>query len=507
MALKVLVVGRGGREHAICWKLAQSARVGQIICAPGNAGTAMEPKVTNAAVEPNDVRGLLNLARRQRVDLTVVGPEEPLTLGIADAFAREGLRVLGPKAAAAELEGSKIFCKEMMRQASIPTADCRIFRSAPDAEKFVMSRDVQVTIRSKGRSTVRQPFDCVTAADAIYAIEKIFDPRNMLSGNVQVEIEEGGEKTLYPTAAEARKAIMNHPIGMVVKADGLAAGKGVYVCSTIGEAMHAVDQMMIQRIFGKAGDSVVIEERLDGVETSVLALTDGRSILPLPSSQDHKRALDGDKGPNTGGMGAYSPADVLKPGVMATIEADVLVPAVHTMKRARKPFKGLLYAGIMLTSGGPRVLEFNVRFGDPECQVILMRLESDLLDLIEAVIDERLDEVDVRWDSRPAITVVMAAEGYPGKYERGRAITGIEEADELPGVKVFHAGTQIKPGTENAADGPVVVSDGGRVLNVTAIGETIEQARQRAYTACEKIKFQGGWYRRDIAWQAMKESK
>ena len=502
--MKVLVVGRGGREHALCWKLAQSPKVTQIICAPGNAGTALEEKVTNEAVEPNDIRGLLQLARRKGVDLTVVGPEDPLTQGIVDVFSKEGLRVFGPRADAAELEGSKIFCKEMMRQAGIPTADSRAFRSLPDAERYVMSRDVSVIIRSKGRSTVRQPFDCVTAAEAVAAIDRIFEPRNMLSPNVQVEIEERGEKVVYNNAAEARKAILDHPVALVVKADGLAAGKGVFVCSTIGEAMHAVDQMMMQRIFGRAGDQILIEERLDGVETSVLALTDGRSILPLPSSQDHKRALDGDKGPNTGGMGAYSPADVLKPAVMQTIEAEVLVPAVHAMKRARKPFKGLLYAGIMLTAQGPKVLEFNVRFGDPECQILLMRLKSDLVDLLEAVIDERLDEAEVAWDDRPSITVVMAAEGYPGKYARGQAITGIEEADEVPGVKVFHAGTVLKPGTEFAATGPVVITDGGRVLNVTAVGDTLQQARDRAYEACSKIKFAGGWYRNDIAWQALK---
>lgn len=503
--MKVLVVGRGGREHALCWKLAQSPRVTQVICAPGNAGTALEAKVVNASVEPTDIRGLLQLARRNQVDLTVVGPEDPLTQGIADVFAREGLRVFGPKADAAELEGSKIFCKDMMRQAGIPTADFRVFRSLPDAERYVMSREVSVTIRSKGRSTVRQPFVCVTAAEAIQAIDRIFDPRNMQAPNVQVEIEERGEKTLFNSAAEARKSIMDHTIGLVVKADGLAAGKGVFVCSTIGEAMHAVDQLMMQRIFGRAGDSIIIEERLDGVETSVIALTDGRSILPLPSSQDHKRAYDGDKGPNTGGMGVYSPADVLKPDVMEVIESEVLVQCVHAMKRSRKPFKGVLYAGIMLTAQGPKVLEFNVRFGDPECQVLLMRLKCDLLELIEAVIDEQLDKVDVQWDDRPAITVVMAAEGYPGKYERGKTITGIDEADDLPGVKVFHAGTQIKPGTFNAVTGPIVTSDGGRVLNVTAIGDTIEQARERAYAACKLIQFQGGWFRKDIAWQALKD--
>lgn len=504
MALKVMVVGRGGREHSLCWKLAQSPRVTQIICAPGNAGTALEHKVVNADVEPNDVRGLLQLARKHKIDLTVVGPEDPLTQGIADTFAREGLRVFGPKKAAAELEGSKIFCKNLMRTSGIPTADFRVFTALPDAERYVMSREVSVTIRSKGRSTVRQPFVCVTAAEAVQAIDRIFEPRNMLAPNVQVEIEERGEKKLFNNAAEARKSIMDHTIGLVVKADGLAAGKGVFVCSTIGEAMDAVDQLMMQRIFGRAGDSILIEERLDGVETSVLALTDGRSILPLPSSQDHKRAYDGDLGPNTGGMGVYSPADVLKPAVMETIESEVLVQCVHAMKRQRKQFKGLLYAGIMLTGQGPKALEFNVRFGDPECQVLLMRLKSDLLDLIEAVIDERLDQIEVEWDSRPAITVVMAAEGYPGKYDRGKPITGIEDADAMEGVKVFHAGTQIKHGTANSATGPVVISDGGRVLNVTAIGDTIEQARERAYAACNQIKFQGGWYRKDIAWQALK---
>lgn len=502
-ALKVLVVGRGGREHALCWKLAQSPRVTQIICAPGNAGTALESKVVNADVEPNDIRGLLQLARKQKVDLTVVGPEDPLTMGIADVFAKEGLRVFGPKADAAELEGSKIFCKEMMRQSGIPTADFRIFNSLPDAERYVMSRDVSVTIRSKGRSTVRQPFACVTAAEAIQAIDRIFDPRNMLSSKVQVEIEERGDKLLFNNAADARKSIMDHIIGLVVKADGLAAGKGVFVCSTIGEAMDALDKLMHQRIFGRAGDKVIIEERLDGAETSVLALTDGRSILPLPSSQDHKRAHDGDQGPNTGGMGVYSPADVLNSEQMGIVESEVLVQCVHAMKRSRKPYKGMLYAGIMLTPQGPKVLEFNVRFGDPECQVLLMRLKSDLLDLIEAVIDERLDQVEVEWDERPAMTVVMAAEGYPGKYDRGRVISGIEDADAIAGVKVFHAGTQIKPGTAHSKDGPVVVTDGGRVLNVTAIGKTIEQARDRVYEACQKIQFQGAWYRKDIAWQAL----
>ena len=504
--MKVLVIGRGGREHALCWKLAQSPRVTQIYCAPGNAGTALESKVINESVEPNDVRALLQLARRREIDLTVVGPEDPLTQGIVDVFTKEGLRVFGPKADAAELEGSKIFSKELMRHAGIPTSEFRIFRSLPDAERYVLSRDVSVVIRSKGRSTVRQPFDCMTAGEALQALDRIFDPRNMKSPNVQAEIEERGEKVLYNNAADAKKSILDHPIGLVVKADGLAAGKGVFVCSTIGEAMNAVDLMMMQRAFGRAGDNILIEDRLEGVETSVLALTDGRSILPLPSSQDHKRAYDGDRGPNTGGMGAYSPADVLKPDVMNIIESEVLVQAIHALKRMRKPFKGLLYAGIMITNTGPKVLEFNVRFGDPECQVLLMRLKSDLVDLLEAVIDEQLSDAVVAWDERPSITVVIAAEGYPGKYARGVVINGIDEANTVPGVKVFHAGTIIKPGTENALSGPVVISEGGRVLNVTAVGNTLQEARDRAYEACSKIDYPGGWYRKDIAWQAL-ESK
>ena len=429
--MKVLVIGGGGREHALAWKLAQSEKVSKVFVAPGNGGTALDPRLSN--IELTDPQALRAWAVAEKIALTVVGPEQSLAAGVVDEFRAHGLRIFGPTRAAAQLESSKAFSKAFMQRHGIPTA----------------------------------------------AYETFSDP------------------------VAAHAYIDQHGVPIVVKADGLAAGKGVFVCSTIGEAMYAVDLMMSERAFGRAGDNILIEDRLDGVETSVLALTDGRSILPLPSSQDHKRAFDGDKGPNTGGMGAYSPADVLKPDVMTTIESEVLVQAVHALKRSRKPFKGLLYAGIMLTNQGPKVLEFNVRFGDPECQVLLMRLKSDLLSLLESVIDENLEEAKVEWDERPSITVVIAAEGYPGKYVRGQVITGLDKANAVPGVKVFHAGTIIKPGTENAPGGPVVISEGGRVLNVTAVGNTLQEARDRAYEACSKIDFPGGWYRKDIAWQAL----
>ena len=325
----------------------------------------------------------------------------------------------------------------------------------------------------------------------------------MLAAGVQVEIEERGQKRAFSTAAEARDYVLGRPLGMVLKADGLAAGKGVFVCNNLRQALDAVDEVMVRRAFGKAGDRLIVEERLDGVETSILAFTDGRTIVPLATSQDHKRAYDHDEGPNTGGMGAYSPAEVVTPELMAVVEAEVLVPVVHALKRARRPFRGIIYAGLMLTNQGPKVLEFNVRFGDPECQVLLMRLKSDLLDLLEAVVDERLDQVELQWDPRPAITVVMASEGYPGPYERGRVINNLEEADRVPGVKVFHAGTALRS-EPNSTREDRVVTDGGRVLNVTAIGDTLEQAQERAYQAAQAIRFAGGWYRRDIGDSAVK---
>ncbi len=332
------------------------------------------------------------------------------------------------------------------------------------------------------------------------------DPREMLSPGVQVEIEERGQKRVFATAAEARDFVLGRPMGMVLKADGLAAGKGVYVCDTLRQALDGIDHIMVRRIFGQAGDRLIVEERLDGIEASVLALTDGRTIIPLESSQDYKRAFDHDEGPNTGGMGAYSPSSSMTPDLMEQIEREILVPVIHALKRARRPFRGVLYAGIMLTNQGPKVLEFNVRLGDPETQVLIMRMKSDLLDALEAVVDERLDTAQIEWDPRPAVTVVMASEGYPGHYERDRMIENIDAAERLPDVKVFHAGTALRADPALGRERRVV-TDGGRVLNVTALGETLADARARAYEAINAIKFPGGWYRHDIAGRPIRSER
>lgn len=502
--MKVLVVGKGGREHALCWKLKQSPRVEAVYCAPGNAGTALEG--TNVALEPGDFKGLALFAKREGIGLTVVGPEDPLVAGLVDSFQREGLRIFGPKKDAAELEGSKVFAKDLMRQAGIPTADYRVFRAAPDAERYVLSREVSLIVRSRGRSTIRHSQYCRTAEEAFEHVDRIMDPREMLAPNVQVEIEEKGQKRVFDTAADARDFILGRPLGLVLKADGLAGGKGVFVCDNLRQALDAIDQIMVRGAFGRSGDRLLIEERLDGQETSVLVLTDGRTIAPLESSQDHKRAFDHDEGPNTGGMGAYSPAPIVTPELMEQIEREILVPAVHALKRARRPFRGLLYAGLMLTNQGPKVLEFNVRFGDPECQALLMRLKSDLLEVLEAVIDETLETAVLQWDPRPAVSVVMASKGYPGPYERGRVINNLEEVDRMPDVKVFHAGTALKTDPQQGRDGRIV-TDGGRVLNVTALGSNLLEARDRAYEAARAIRFNGAWFRNDIGRHALSPRK
>jgi phosphoribosylamine---glycine ligase len=502
--LKVLVIGKGGREHALCWKLKQSPRVRAVYCAPGNAGTGQEGQ--NVPIEPGDFRGLAQFARREGVGLTVVGPEEPLVHGLVDHFQREGLRVFGPRKDAAELEGSKVFAKDLMRQAGIPTADYRVFRSAPDAEHYVLSREVSLVVRSKGRSTLRHTLMCRTAAETLEAVDRIMDPREMLAPGVQVEIEERGQRRVFNTAAEARDHVLGRPLGMVLKADGLAAGKGVYVCDNLRQALAAIDELMVRRLYGKAGDRLILEERLDGQEASILALTDGRTIIPLEPSQDHKRAYDHDEGPNTGGMGAYSPTPIITPALMEQVEREILVPIVHALKRARRAFRGVLYAGLMLTNQGPKVLEFNVRFGDPECQAVLMRLKSDLLEALEAVVDERLDRISLEWDPRPAVTVVMASEGYPGHYERGRVINNLEQAERMADVKVFHAGTALRSDPATGRDGRIV-TDGGRVLAVTALGTDLADAQARAYDAARAIRFAGAWYRRDIADRAIKAAR
>jgi phosphoribosylamine--glycine ligase len=426
--MKVLVIGKGGREHALVWKLAQSPRVTRVYGAPGNAGTA-EGGV-NVPIDVNDFDGLIRFARQEEIGLTVVGPEDPLSQGIVDAFHKAGLRVFGPPKEAAQLEASKAFAKQLMRHADVPTSEFRVFDHPDPARHYVETRE-------------------------------------------------------YP---------------VVVKADGLAAGKGVIVCASTEDALAAIERIMVREEFGRAaGRQVIIEKRLEGEELSVLALVSGRTIVPLQPTQDHKAIFDSDEGPNTGGMGAYCPAPVGTPELMAQVEETILVPTVHAMKRSRHAFRGVLYAGLMLTNQGPRVLEFNCRFGDPEVQPLLMRLKTDLLDLLEAAVDGRLDEFPegrLEWDERPAVCVVMASGGYPGAFQKGKVITGLAEAAKLPDVKVFHAGTKREK--------DLVLTDGGRVLAVTALGGTLAEAKRNAYEAVGKIHFQGAHYRKDIADKALR---
>ncbi|MCX7702314.1 MAG: phosphoribosylamine--glycine ligase [Gemmataceae bacterium] len=427
--MRILVVGKGGREHALVWKLAQSPRVTRVFCAPGNAGTAGQAENVPIDSTPNDFDRLIRFAKKEKIGLVVIGPEEPLAHGLTDAMQAEGLRVFGPTKNAARLEASKVFAKNLMRQADVPTAEFRTFDHPQLARHYIESRE-------------------------------------------------------YP---------------LVVKADGLAAGKGVIVCSTKQEALQAIDRIMVQEEFGAAvGRQVVVEKRLEGQELSLFSLVSGRTILPLPPTQDHKAVYDGDQGPNTGGMGAYCPAPIATPELLQQIEEQILVPTVSAMKHARMSYRGLLFTGLMLTNQGPRVLEYNVRFGDPETQPLLMRLKSDLLDLLEAVVDERLGDIDesrIEWDPRPAVCVVLCSQGYPGPYVKGRVIQGLEEVARLPDVQVFHAGTR--------QEGGVVLTDGGRVLGVTALGETLADAKRRAYEAVARISFSGMHYRKDIADKAL----
>ncbi len=428
--MKVLVIGKGGREHALVWKLARSPRVTRVYCAPGNAGTSEDG--VNVPVEVNDFDALVRFAKQEDVGLTVVGPEDPLSQGVTDVFHKAGLRVFGPSKEAAQLEASKAFAKQLMRHADVPSAEFRVFDHPDPARHYIETRE-------------------------------------------------------YP---------------VVVKADGLAAGKGVVVCASTEEALAAIDRIMVREEFGRAaGRRVIVEKRLEGEELSVLALVSGRTIVPLQPTQDHKAAFDNDQGPNTGGMGAYCPAPVGTPELMAQVEETILVPTVHAMKRSRHAFRGVLYAGLMLTNQGPRVLEFNCRFGDPETQPLLMRLKTDLLDLLEAVVEDRLDEFPegrLEWDARPAVCVVTASGGYPGPFQKGKVITGLAEAAKLPDVKVFHAGTRREK--------DLVLTDGGRVLAVTALGDTLADAKRRAYEAAGKIHFQGAHYRKDIADKALKRA-
>jgi phosphoribosylamine--glycine ligase len=425
--MNVLLIGSGGREHALAWKLAQSKNLDKLYIAPGNPGTAQCGE--NIPIDGGDTEKLLEFAKQNKVGLVVVGPEDPLAAGVVDAFEAAGVKAFGPSAEAAKLEADKAFAKQFMRSCSISTAEGRIFDKFADAKAYIASRDEAV----------------------------------------------------------------------VVKATGLAKGKGVYVCEEPSDGILAAEKIMCDRIFGDAGSKIVVEDKLLGEEASILAFVDGRSIYLMESSQDHKRVGDGDTGPNTGGMGAYSPAHVVTEKIIDQITREVLVPIVDGMNRNDSPYKGVLYAGIMITAGGPRVLEFNVRFGDPETQPILMRLKSDLVEVCLAVCEGTLDNLTLVWDPRPAVCVVMAAGGYPGDYEKGKVITGIQDAEQIKDVKVFHAGTK--------RSGDNIVTNGGRVLGVTAMGETIADAKKAAYKAVEKIEFDGAYYRRDIADKAMKKCK
>ncbi|MGB2706346.1 MAG: phosphoribosylamine--glycine ligase [Candidatus Omnitrophota bacterium] len=420
--MKVLVIGQGGREHAIAWKIKQSPRVKKLYCAPGNGGTA--GIATNIPVKADDAKGLCDFCRKEKIDLTVVGPEAPLASGIVDLFKKRGLRIFGPAKASAQLEGSKVFMKELCRDEDIPTADFEIFSDAEKAKDFI-----------KGNAA---------------------------------------------------------PV--VVKADGLAAGKGVIVAKTEVEALGVVDKIMIEKVFGSSGDRVIIEECLEGEEASIIVVSDGENVVPLASSQDHKRIFDNDKGPNTGGMGAYSPAPLVTDEIFDKTISKIIMPAIRGMKKKGTPHKGVLYAGIMISDGEPKLLEFNVRLGDPETQVVLPRLNSRLLELIESATDGSLKDYSLNWSGKSCVCVVMASGGYPGKYEKGKEISGIEKALELEDTIVFHAGTTY---------GDRILTNGGRVLNVVALGEDLKEAIDKAYKACSVIKFEGVHYRKDIGHKAL----
>ena len=422
--MKVLVIGGGGREHALVWKISQSPKVKKIYCAPGNAGIARLAECLSISAE--DVQALAGWAEKERIDLTVVGPEAPLTMGIVDVFRDRGLRVFGPTRKAAEIEGSKAFTKDLMKKCGIPTGDSETFEEHAAAVHYV-----------KGQGAP-----------------------------------------------------------LVVKADGLAAGKGVIICRTLEDALSALDLIMVRKAFGAAGGKVVVEEFLEGEEASFLAFTDGETVLPLPTSQDHKAIYDNDQGPNTGGMGAYSPAPVVSEKVHREAMEKVMIPTVRGMAREGRKYRGVLYAGLMIKDEKVKVLEFNARFGDPEAQPLLMRMKGDLVPILEATIDGTLSGRKIELEDRSSVCVVMASGGYPGSYQKGKVISGLEEAAKVRDAFVFHAGTVLKEGK--------VVTNGGRVLGVTALGNGIQEAIGKVYEAVAKISWEGAYYRRDIGQKALK---
>ena len=420
--MKILVIGGGGREHALAWKLKQSPAITRIFCAPGNAGTASIAE--NVPIAATELKPLLAFAKQNDVDLTVVGPDDPLALGIVDLFTRDNLRIFGPTKSAARLESSKIFAKELMRAQKVPTAQAQTFSDSQQALSYC-------------------------------------------------------DELKFP---------------VVIKADGLALGKGVIIANDAATARSTIEAMMNEARFGDAGRRIVIEEFLRGRECSIHALVDGENYRLLESARDHKRAFDGDEGPNTGGMGAFSPANNWNSKLQSQFETEVMRPVLRGLAKEGIVYRGLLYPGLMMTDDGPRVLEFNCRFGDPETQALLPRLKSDLVQLLEATIDGKIDQQTIEWDKRASVTVVLASAGYPGKYEGGKVISGLENAAKLEGVQILHAGTK--------SAGSQIVTAGGRVLAVTALGSTIADARKRAYEAAELIQFEGCHYRRDIALSA-----
>jgi len=421
--MKVLVVGGGGREHALVWKIAQSPKVTKIYAAPGNAGIAQIAEC--APIKAEDIPGLLSFAGAKAVDLTIVGPEGPLSMGIVNEFTNAGLRIFGPSGNAAEIEASKRFSKDLMKKYHIPTADYGVFTDKAAAEAYILEKGAPI----------------------------------------------------------------------VVKADGLAAGKGVVVAETVDEALKALDLIMSQKAFGTAGDRVVVEECLRGEEASFMAFTDGKTVVPMASSQDHKRVFEADKGPNTGGMGAYSPAPIVTKKLERIIMETIMVPTVRAMEKEGRRFKGVLYAGLMIHDSEVKVLEFNARFGDPETQPVMARLDSDLIEIIEAILAGKLAKIDIKWKSESAVCVIMASGGYPGKYEKGKEIKGLEKAAGLKNVMVFHSGTSLKNSK--------VVTDGGRVLGVTGLGAVVAAAIDNAYAGVREISFDGAHYRRDIGARAL----
>jgi phosphoribosylamine--glycine ligase len=422
--MRVLVVGGGGREHALVWKIRQSPLVKEVYCAPGNAGIARHARCVPIGV--GDLQELVEFARRERIDLTVVGPEEPLVKGITERFQQEGLPIFGVSSKAAILEGSKSFAKQLMKRYGIPTAQFEIFREPEEARNYVKSKGVP----------------------------------------------------------------------LVLKADGLAAGKGVFVCRSLEEAYKAIEEIMVRRSFGQAGEKIVIEDCIEGEEASFLAITDGETVVPFPAAQDHKAVFDNDKGANTGGMGAYSPAPVITDSLAKRLMEDIMLPTVKAMAQEGRPYKGILYAGLMISKGEPKVLEFNVRLGDPEAQPLLVRLKSDLVPLLLAALEGGLAKINPVWEDGAAVCVVMASGGYPGPYQKGKIISGLNEAESMEGVVVFHAGTKWENGR--------FLTDGGRVLGVTARGQQVAEAIEKAYKAVEKINWEGVHYRKDIGQKALR---